>query len=144
MLIVYPNQDWNTFVDIARSDILIGSFVSDNGYSALDDTANEAILIQTALQVRLCDKIVLPTAINNDLELAQCYLTTHALNIDMLSFDSNDKAISSERAGSVGVTYDTQYKTSNNGIFPPVVKSLLRPYGCVSSSNINTSTLSRS
>ena len=135
-LIVYPLENWDSFVDETRAIALIGGFVSSAGtlaFEALDSTGKEAILRQTALQIRLCPNIILPTDNESNLEYAQCYLTTHALITNMLSFDANDKSISEEHAGEVGVSYDTKLKASDNTEFDPMTKALLKNYGCKSS-----------
>ena len=129
-LIIYPDTGWDSFVSVADADTIIGGFTSDGGYSALDAAGKEAILKQTALQIRLCPNIVLPDAVESDLELAQCYLTTHALTTDMLSFDSADRAVTKEKVGEIEVAYDSSYKATDNSGFPTLVYQLLSRYGC--------------
>ncbi len=131
-LIIYPTDYWDTFASVQIADTIIGNFVVSAGqtaYLALDEAGKEAILRQTALQMKLCPSIVLPETLENDLELAQCYLTTHALTTDMLSFDANDKAITGERVDTLGVTYDVDKKGSNSD-FDDMTSALLKQYGC--------------
>ena len=131
-LILYPLENWDSFASVAAADIIIGGFVTSDGqtaYLALDESGKEAILRQTALQIKLCPNIVLPATLENDLEVAQCYLTIHALTVDMLSFDSNDKAITGERVDTLGVTYAVSKKGSNSD-FDTMTSMLLKQYGC--------------
>ena len=74
------------------------------------------------------------STLENDLEVAQCYLTVHALTVDMLAFDYNDKAITGERVDTLGVTYDVDKKGSASD-FDTMTQALLSQYGC---SNSNT------
>ena len=131
-LILYPQDNWDSFASVSAADIIIGGFVTSAGqtaYLALDEAGKEAILRQTALQIKLCPSMVLPDTLENDLEVAQCYLTVHALTTDMLAFDSNDKAITSERVDTLAVTYDVDKKGSN-AEFDNMTSALLAQYGC--------------
>lgn len=128
-LIIYPAADWNSFITVAAADVIIGGFVSDNGYLSLDAAGKEAILKQTALQISLCPGITLPAAVTPQLEIAQCYLTTYAMTADMLSFDPNGAAINAESVDVISVSYDTGLKGSAAD-FPPIVQAILKPYGC--------------
>ncbi len=132
-LVIYPTDNWNSFVSVVDADTIIATFVSDNGYSQLDNEGKEAILIQTALQIRLCNNITLPSDTTSDLELAQCYLVTYALGTDMLAYDPNSRAVIEEHAGAVGTSYDSGMKAEDNSSFPSMVQSLLNQYGCSSS-----------
>ncbi len=129
-LIIYPTADYDSFVSVLDADTIIGGFVSDNGYSDLDEAGKEAILRQTALQIQLCNAIVLPATAEYNLQLAQCYLTVYAISVDMMYYDPNNRAIIEEHAGEVGAAYNPSYKVDNNAGYPPVVESLLSQYGC--------------
>ncbi len=136
-LILYPTDNWNSFASVQAADIIIGGFVASDGqaaYLAGDEAFKEAILTQTALQIKLCKNISLPGTLESDLELAQCYLVVHALTVDMMSYDANARAVSEEHAGAVGQSYDTKYKSSDNTEFDPMTKALLSQYGCTQTS----------
>ncbi len=148
-LIIYPADLWQSFTTVLEADLIISTFVESEGKavwdSYLDDAPKEAILAQTGLQIKLCPNITLPDDVTTDLELAQCYLTIHALTVDMLSFSVNDKAISEEHAGAVGVSYDVNLKADNNSAFDPMTQALLNQYGCnKSNSGFSQSYLGRS
>jgi len=131
-LIPYPLDFWNTFAVEAEADLHIGSFVDSVGkaaYGALDSQSKEAILMQTSLQMKLCPNIRLPDTLETDLSLAQCYLVVHALETDMMAYDANSKAITSESVDVISVTYDASKKGSNSD-FPTMVSALLKQYGC--------------
>lgn len=135
-LIVYPTTDWDSFVSVTRADTIIGGFVQDAGataYIALTETEKEAILRQTALQIQLCNGIVLPDDIEYSLEYAQCYLTTHALETDMITYDPTADSVTSEAVDTLAVSYDVNRKEGND-TFPPMVTKLLSRYGCITQS----------
>lgn len=130
-LIIYPATGWNSFVDVTRADEIIGNFVNDNGWGNFDNAKKEAYLTQTALQISLCKNINLPDDITQYLELAQCYLTTHSITTDMISYDPTDKAVTGEAVDTVKVSYDVNKKAGAD-TFPPMVQDLLSHYGCKS------------
>lgn len=135
-LIIYPEDNWNSFISIADADITIGAFVASPGqekYLGYDDAQKEAILKQTALQIKLCKNITLPDEATYDLELAQCYLTTHALEVNMIAYDASADSVTAESVGEISVAYDTNKKDTNDS-FPPMVTSILSQYGCKSTS----------
>jgi len=135
-LILYPLDNYDTFVSVADADIIIGNFVPDAGtvaYLALDETGKEQILRQTALQIKLCSNIILPETLENDLELAQCYLTTHALQVDMIAYDPTSKSITAESVDVIATAYDVSAKDDAD-TFPSMVSSLLSQYGCTNAS----------
>lgn len=145
MLIVYPDTDWNTFVDIANADTLIGGMVQNENtvaYLAQDDTQKEATLTQTAMQIRLCNNITLPDTAEHDLQLAQCYLAVYSMGTDMTAYDPNEKAITYEKVGSLATAYQAGMKGSNSD-FDTMTKSLLKQYGCSGSSGFSQSTVAR-
>lgn len=131
-LIQYPLDNWNTFADVASADIIIGGFVASDGqaaYLALDVAGKEAILAQTAMQIKFCPSITLPETNETDLQQGQCYLVVHALTVDMVAYDANEKAITSEAVDSLSVSYDTSKKGSNSD-FDSMTSMLLKQYGC--------------
>lgn len=133
-LIVYPTANWDSFNSEADATTKITGFAASEGktaYLALDEAGKEAILRQTALQIKLCPSIVLPDGIESDLALAQCYLTVHALSVDMMSYDANSNAITSEKVGSLAVSYNSHKKGSNSA-FDTMTQALLKQYGCKS------------
>ena len=131
-LTLYPADGWDTFIDVTSADAVIGNMFDSAGktaYENLDPTGKEAILRQTALQIKLCPSIRLPETNEPDLGYAQCYLSIHALTTDMMSYDANNKAISSETVDVISVTYDVNKKGSNSD-FDNMTSALLKQYGC--------------
>lgn len=142
-LIVYPLEDWNTFIDIATADTLIGGMVQNantEAYLAMADPEKEAILTQTALQIKLCNGITLPDENETDLQLGQAYLVVYAIGTDMMAYDPNEKAVTYEKVGSLATAYQTGMKGSNQD-FDPMTKSLLSQYGCSSGGGFTQSTV---
>ena len=131
-LIVYPTDDWDTFIDVTESDsIITGMVQNDNtrAYLTLQVDQKEAVLRQTATQIRLCSNITLPEDNEGDLQLAQCYLTVHAMGVDMTAYDPNEKAVTYEKVGSLATAYQAGMKGSSTD-FDSMTSSLLRQYGC--------------
>lgn len=145
-LIAYPATDWNTFGDLATIDANINAMVVSanvTAYLALTLAEKEAILIQTARQIRLCGKITLPETLEDDLVLAQSYLAVYAVGLDMLEYDPNNKAVTYEKVGDIATAYANGQKGSNTD-FDPMTSSLLKQYGCRGrSSGFSQSTVTR-
>ena len=134
-LILYPTDNWNSFASVQAADIIIGGFVASDGqaaYLAGDEAYKEAILTQTALQIKLCPNISLPDTLESDLELAQSYLVVHALTVDMMSYDANDRAVTKEQVGTLSVEYDANLK-GDVSEFDTMTSALLKQYNCQSS-----------
>ena len=133
-LIIYPTDSWDSFLDVSTCETLSDAYISGNKFSQLtDEPQKEAVLRQTALQIKTCKSIVLPEFIEVELQLAQMYLVEQALTLDMIAYDPNDKAITGESVDTISVSYDTSKKGSN-GDFTPMVNSLLSQYGCTRAS----------
>ena len=131
-LIIYPNENWNSFITVLDADLLITGFVDSVGktsYEALDSDGKEAILKQSTLQIKL-KNCKLPDTLESNLEYAECYQTVHALTVDTMSYDPNSKSISSESVGELSVTYNTNYKDNGTDVLAPIVEQLLANYSC--------------
>ncbi len=135
-LIIYPTADWDSFISVTDADIIIGGFVNPGTYLTLDEAGKEALLRQTALQIKLCSGITLPTTVESDLELAQCYLTVQASELDMVTYDDSG-AITREKVDVLEVEYDVGYKTPNT-TFNAMTAGLLQSYGCSGSRIVQT------
>ena len=146
-LIIFPLDNYDSFVSVVDADAIIGGFVVSDGqtaYLAGDEAYKEAILKQTCLQIRLCPNISLPADIESNLELAQCYLVVHALTVDMMSYDANDRAVTKEQVGTLSVEYDANLK-GDVSEFDSMTSALLKQYGCNNkSSGFGQSYLGRS
>jgi len=135
-IVKYPTDSWNSFLDVAQADLIIGDMVQGDGatkYANLATPEKEAILIQTAMQMRFCPSIKLPDTLEPELEVAQAYLIVHALEVDMMSYDANGRAITSETVDVISVSYDASKKGLNSD-FPPMVSNILSRYGCIGKS----------
>ncbi len=129
-LIIYPDEHYDSFLSVANCTVLSDRYITGNKFGQLaDDAAKEVILRQTALQIAACSNIVLPTTVTTDLAMAQMYLVEHALTTDMMSYDANARAVTSETVDVISVTYDASKKGSNSD-FPTMVSALLKQYGC--------------
>ncbi len=130
-LIIYPDEHYDSFISVATCTMLSDRYITGNKFASLaDDTEREVILRQTALQIASCPNITLPDAVTVELQMAQMWLVEHALTTDMMAYDANDRAITSETVDVLSVSYDANKKGSN-GDFPTMVRSLLSQYGCI-------------
>jgi len=137
MLILYPLDDANSFVDVTEADAIIGGFVPSEGktaYLALLEADKEAYLKQAFLQISSCSGITLPDTSESALGTAQCYLVVYSQTVETVNVDVNERAVTGERVDSLGVTYDSDKRVSSD-TFPPMVYSLLRGYGCQNNSS---------
>ncbi len=133
-LIIYPSEFWDSFISVATCTTLSDRYISGNKFGLLaDDTAREVALRQASLMIAQCPNIVLPATVDTNLAMATMYLVEHGLTVDMIAYDAADKAVASETAGAVSISY-FQGQKSGNETFPPMVLSLLKPYGCKSPS----------
>jgi len=138
MLILYPLDDANSFVDVTEADTIIGGFVPSDGktaYLALLEADKEAYLRQAFTQISSCSGITLPDTSESALGTAQCYLVVYSQTVETVNVDPNERAVTGERVDTLGVTYDSDKRVSSD-TFPPMVYSLLRPYGCVDGNNV--------
>ena len=138
MLILYPLDDANSFVDVTEADAIIGGFVPSDGkaaYLALLEADKEAYLKQAYLQIVSCGGITLPETSESALGSAQCYLVVYSQTVETVNVDPNERAVTAERVDSLAVSYDADKRVSSD-TFPPMVYSLLRTYGCVDGNNI--------
>ena len=129
-LIIYPDENYDSFISVATCATLSSRYVIGNEFNKLaTDEEKEAILRQSTLMISMCKGITLPATVSKGLEKATMYLANHALEVNMLFYDANDKAIQSETAGAVSMSYFKGEKDGNE-TFPPMVLSLLNVYGC--------------
>ena len=134
MIIIYPNDGWNSFVSSTTASLFMDVQLNNAAWESMDAVKQDALLTQTALQIKLCDGINLPEDNTNDLQVAQLYLILQASNTDMTAYDANQKAITKEKVDGLEVTYDSAYKANNNSSFNPITTSLLKQYGCINKS----------
>ncbi len=136
MLVIYPADGADSFVDVAEADIIIGGFVPSEGktaYLALLEADKEAYLRQAFVQISSCSGITLPDTSETALGTAQCYLVVYSQTVETVNIDVNERAITGERVDSLAVSYDSDKRVSSD-TFPPMVYSLLRPFGCQNNS----------
>jgi len=139
MLVIYPTQDWKTFLSEIEADEFMAKQTDDGGWSNLATAQKEMLLIQTASQIRLCKGIKLPTTLEGDLKEGQAYLLLQASRIDMTVFDHNEKDITKEKVGSLEVDYAYRDKNMTSTTFPPMASLFLKQYGCSGNSGFSQS-----
>ena len=130
MLIIYPLTDWNTFLSEVDADKFMLTQKDDGGWASLDTAHKEALLVQSASQIRLCKGIKLPTDNELDLREGQAHLLLYTTRTDITEFDPNEKDITKEKVGSLEVNYAYRDKNMNSTSFPPMASLFLEQYGC--------------
>jgi len=134
-LIIYPDEHYDSFLSVANCTTLSDRYITGNKFGSLaTDVEKEVILRQASLMIAQCPNIVLPTTVDSILAMATMYLVNHALEFDMVSYDPTDNAVASETAGAVSISYFEGQKNGNES-FPPIVSTLLKPFGCSSGSS---------
>lgn len=132
-LIKYPETEWNAFTDIAFCDAFLLENVPSSqrtAYDALTDPDKEIYIKQATTLIRT--SITLPDTLEDDLQIATCYLVNYSISLDMTNSDgsSNIKKEVIDK-GTIETEYFSQGKESNS--FPSIVAQLLSQYGYSSS-----------
>ncbi len=142
-LIIYPTQDWQSFLDEAEADAWMLHQRDNGGWDTLPIEQKELLLIQTASQIRLCNNIVLPDDNEADLKEGQAYLLLQATRTDMTLFDPNEKDITKEKVGELEVNYAYRDKDMTATSFPPMSTLFLSQYGCKSGGGYSQSRVAK-
>ena len=134
MLIIYPAPNWNSFAKL--QDLVLGMQFQfparAKEFGKLTPEEQTALGANAGLWMRTCQGLTIPKvqgAIPQDIILAQIAIMASSYDKDPLDYDYKDSAITSEKVGSLAVTYDV---TKLNSMFDinPMIYRLLAPYGC--------------
>lgn len=135
MIILYPTEGWNSFTDIAFCDTFLSENVPSSqktAYEALLNADKEIYIKQATTLIK--QKITLPETLEEDLQIATCYLVNYSIGLDMLN--NNDEATSLQEKtidkGTITKKYFKGKKRSTNS-FPDIVTQILKQYGYKSS-----------
>ncbi len=142
MVIIYPEIDYNSFIDETEAASFMGKQINSGYWFDYSSEQQEMLLVQTASQIRLCPNIVLPETNEEDLKLGQAYLLLQASRVDMTDFDADSRSITKEKVDTLEVEYDVGYKGDKDS-FPPMSTLYLNQYGCSSSSGFSQVSLGR-
>lgn len=130
MLIIYPTNDWQTFLSETEADSFMAKQRNDGGWSTFTTDQKELLLIMTCDQIRLCPNVTLPDTNEVDLKEGQSHLLLQASRNDLTVYDASGKFVTKEKVGSLEVSYsDNRYKFGDVG-FPPLAELYLTQYGC--------------
>ena len=143
MIIVYPTQNWTSFMSELEADGWMATQRDDGGWASLTQHEKEVLLVQSASQIRLCKGIKLPDDNELDLREGQAYLLLHVTRNDITEFDYNEKDITKEKVGSLEVNYAYRDKNMTSTSFPPMASLFLQQYGCSSSGGFSQSNTSK-
>lgn len=136
MLIIYPAPNWNSFGKL--TDLIAGMEFQFPTYAEkfkkLDPKEQNAVAANAGLWMRTCEGLTIPTpnhTVPQDIVLAQIAIMASTYGRDPLAYDYKESAITSEKVGSLAVTYDVSKLNSMFDI-NPLIYRLLAPYGCTS------------
>ena len=141
MLITYPLPDYTSFIASADIKAFALQYSPTFGivFGGLTQAEQDNLATDATLQIRICPSLKLePKPAPMDVKLGQLYLMEHLFNNPMSEIDPNTRAITSEKVGSLAVTYDTVLKV-DAWAFPQIVYNLLAPYGCSNSKGFSQS-----
>ncbi len=123
-LIVYPTDNYNTFVDLTDALAVTDNFLDYDKWTDLaDDDTRSRYLIDAFNTINTMSDITLPSTAEDDLIEAQCRLAIYRIDNDPLdssvigSESLGDYSVSYKKAPSSGITTIAsrlleQYKTS--------------------------------
>ena len=124
MLVIYPDDGWNSFLDIPTADALIATLTSGTEWSSLDDPSKEIVLVNTALYLRSIARV------NPECDFA----TAQALVIqyDLVSggiftgYSFSLEKYDEVKVASIKVKYDKQKISTSISDIPLPIAGLLR------------------
>lgn len=127
-LIIYPNEDYDSFCSVADADSILTNNVPSSqrtAWEALLEADKEIYLRQATILIK--QKITLPDTLEDDLKTACAYLANYSIGKDMTNSTSDNNIKVDEVVGVVKTEYFSPNKSSNS--FPSIVNSLLKQYG---------------
>ena len=132
MIIIYPAQNWNSFVTVAEAEtIMTMQFPNEaSKFVLLSNAEKEALCFNSGTWIRTCPAIKYPSPLPQDFMLAQVAIMVQYMGIDnFMQHDPSQRAITKEKVGSLEVDYDPKYKEDQYDIHPLVYRYLSQ-YGC--------------
>jgi len=131
MLIIYPNNNWNSFLPL--SDLVAGMEYQfptrATEFLKLPIEQQNASAMNAGTWIRTCNGLKIPSPVVQDIIIAQIAIMATTMGQDPLAYDPNEKAITKEKVGDLEVNYDPAYKGDTLDI-NPLIYRLLSPYGC--------------
>jgi len=126
-LILYPTENYDTFISIINCDTLLTANVIGSqreAYANLIDTDKEIYIRQATTLIK--NDITLPYTLEDDLQLATAYLVNHSVGIVMTNGDKSSNVKEKEIDGVVRTVYFSPNSDVND--FPDICQSLLSQY----------------
>ena len=132
MIIIYPAQNWNSFVTVAEAETIMAMQFPQEvpKYIALSNAEKEALCFNSGTWIRTCRGLKYPSPLPQDFMLAQVAIMVQYMGIEnFMQHDPSQRAITKEKVGSLEVDYDPKYKEDQYDIHPLVYRYLSQ-YGC--------------
>ena len=123
-IIVFPLDNWNSFVTVAEADDIMSAITTDDSWSKLQGNEKEILLVNSALYLR---SIATPST-TCDFKTAQVVLIQFDLanGNSLLSFVIPLNQYKRVSVGSISVEYVDALVNSKANSIPFLVKGLLR------------------
>jgi len=142
-IIAYPLTGWNSYIAEADINNLLSLYALEFGitYTKLTPEQQLSLIVSASMQIRLCPAMKIDEKVSApmDVQIAQIYLMQHLHNNPIEEVEANAKVITSEKVGSLAVTYAVPDHTKEAEAFPPIVYTLLGQYGCSKSKGFTQS-----
>jgi len=145
MLIIYPAQNWNTFLplpDLIRA--MEYQFPTEAvEFQKMTIELQNASAMNAGTWIRTCRGLKIPSPVPQDIVLAQVAIMASTLGQNPLDHDPNSRAITKEKVGELEIEYDPKYKGDALDINPMIYR-LLSPFGCSGNNGFSQSYLGKS
>ena len=145
MIIVYPAQNWNSFVTVTEAQTVMAMQFPQDAikFNALPPEQQESLTFNAGTWIRTCPKINYPHPLPQDFILAQVAIMVQYMGIeDFMQYDSSEKSITNETVGELSVSYDPAHKGDKYDIHPLIYR-YLSPYGCRKAGGFGMASLGR-
>ena len=132
-IILYPNTDWDGFVDEATATAILTSLVPDlTDWTDLTVQVREVYIRQATLLIS--QEITIPDALEKDLQKATAYLANYSIGKDMQEENGSELLKRKRIEGVVDKEWFAPRETKSNEL-PDIVERLIAQYKLSGSSS---------
>jgi len=132
-IILYPNTDWDGFVDETTVTTILTSLVPDlTDWNALTVEVREVYIRQATLLIS--QEITIPDALEKDLQKATAYLANYSIGKDMQEENGSELLKRKRIEGVVDKEWFAPRETKSNEL-PDIVERLIAQYKLSGSSS---------
>jgi len=132
-IILYPNTDWDGFVDEATATAILTSLVPDlTDWTDLTVQVREVYIRQATLLIS--QEITIPDTLEKDLQKATAYLANYSIGKDMQEENGSELLKRKRIEGVVDKEWFAPRETKSNEL-PDIVERLIAQYKLSGSSS---------